>query len=604
MATYSLEFFSNKNYIKKYIDFLIDRENIDAKTALYKDEIKISTTQDEKLLELLGSKLPLSVFMGEFSSCDDFSGERVYVDEGRVELSICPNCLEELFDKNSTSYLDYKKCCELCGSEEFCSDSLELAVTGSDIDGLQSEDMYKKIADMFLQKGSLFFNGIYGDMTLFSEYEEGCTYAFTLNPEDVKEQFFISNEELVLLNALERPIVSLQTKPGSILAESGVPYFYLSVANESLLYILLYFMKKVGVGFVYAKNGKFSDLEVTIKGTTGKRRESLKMGVNGKNRYIIDGDRALAPIRITIKDTQDKLSVFGKWGALLSEEIVYADRLDRLSMIGVDKVITDLNSPANISHANTVKIPKDDASARAVAIFEEKKSFMNCYLSLENPDSALGLYVKGRYRRVLEVASIPFSSETIFSGLTKSAKVPEKLLENYKNSFEEEFGMCEGILCDKQRFSSSLKSIFGVLGVFISPLGGLDSAYERVYHSALFFNGESGVKIDMSVVRINDKYMFDWQKSLASILSFKLAGVHKDMLSYSLFESFSDFINENIIELKKQSGLDELYLNGSFIANSIFTKRVLKHAGATYTPHISRKLPLEGVSLALGGLDV
>jgi hypothetical protein len=105
----------------------------------------------------------------------------------------------------------------------------------------------------------------------------------------------------------------------------------------------------------------------------------------------------------------------------------------------------------------------------------------------------------------------------------------------------------------------------------------------------LGFAGSGGVKVDVNYAQGR----FDYHALLASLMSFKLAGVATPLLSYSLFESLSDLVTDTLTQLKARFKTDEFILFGSLLGNAAFFSRVRKNFGHAH-PHISSRFALDG----------
>jgi len=580
---------------------LFKNSGLEVKVEQFKDGIFIETEDDERVLELLGSRLPISVYMGEFGVVDSFGGEEVYLDDTPTNLSICPSCLDEIVDKDSPSYLNHTKTCELCGVKNITTSRLEQI--GLTLKSSGATEFFEAFAKAFIENGSATFLSHFGFITIYKEPCSDMEYALAFSVEDLRDSFSMSEDELLLLNSIERPRVPLITKPSSPLKSFGFNTLNASVTSCAMSYLVLFFLKKEGVNIVYARKGEYAGVKAFFKNTTSEDMP-LVASANSKHRFLISGERGLLPLIVQNSDLSDKMSIFEPYAAIVNKGFIKANRLSELELAPVEAVTVDTDSSLKISHTSVLRIKKCEAYARYVNIFESEKAFISLYLSLEDDGSGLGIFREGRYKEAFSFASVPFCVDTILEGLIASNRVPEKLIQNYKDRFDKEYEKLSSMLNEKEHYSSKIGDIFTILSLFIEPSSDIKSSYAKLYNSSLLEELDGGVKIDMKLLKINEKYIFDWQKSLSSILSFKLAGVSTSILAYSLFESFSDFINENIIELKKQSGIDRVYLGGSFLGNVIFTKRVLKHSSNIYTPLISRRATLGGISVAIGGVNI
>lgn len=601
MAIYSLRFTLQKTTIKNYITHLLKDKGLDCEVRQSGEFIYFKTSQDEEVLTLLGAKLPVSLFMGGFEVSGDFPEDAVTTDT-KDDLSICPTCVEELLDKTSQDYLNPLKHCMFCGAVDILEGVTSPKLRLSGFESTDGEAVLKKSVEIFEQTGALSIQTHHGDITVFKAFDAACNYALGLSSGALSRYFWMNEEENRMLGSLEKPVLELETKDVSDAKKSGFNIFKAAVADDAMTYMFLYFLKQQrDTAVCFVKQGQHTDNRLYFTDAVLKTAASrLEAYSNTGLRFITAGSRGVVPLVFSVEEQADKLSLFGGIATQQQGAEVETDSLKNITLKEVESVVMDMEGNYAIEHGTVKTLARDDAFLLFVKNYLHQEDFISCYLSLNSERSSLMLLSQGKPRKILDFASIPFDITVIFNGLEQQSDTAIKLLGNYKEKFQDEYNALLDILNNEEKYVASLRDIFGVFGLLIDPSQTFDP-YACLYNNALGYSSEGGLKIDMKLVKINDRYLFDWQKSLMSIISFKLADVSGEMIAYSLFESFCDFINENIIEVKKQSNLENVYLGGCFLSNKIFTKRLLKHSSNIYKPNIPH-LPLEGVVQSIGGI--
>lgn len=172
----------------------------------------------------------------------------------------------------------------------------------------------------------------------------------------------------------------------------------------------------------------------------------------------------------------------------------------------------------------------------------------------------------------------PFESSGLVQKLTDSSNARKRLMENFQAAFPENYRALEALSAQDE------KSLFDAVGAII----GLEGGFEAISDASLSFSGNGGVKVD---VRFGEG-SFDTLSFLASLISFKLAGVENNLLTYSLFESLADMATETLSQLKSRLKTNEVILFGDLMANTPFYSRVERNLGNA-TAHISSRYPLD-----------
>ncbi len=202
--------------------------------------------------------------------------------------------------------------------------------------------------------------------------------------------------------------------------------------------------------------------------------------------------------------------------------------------------------------------------------------------------SSVGAYLtsSGALRFILRSAKVnkpviafePFQSDGLLETIAAASEAKSRLVENFKTAFP--------------AVSSRLATLQGAesdaLFRAIAAIMELDGGYEAVHDASLGFVGNGGVKVDVRYAEGG----FDYHALLASLMSFRLAGVETPLLAFSLFESLGDLVTETLTQLKTRFKTNEFILFGDMLANAALFSRIKKNFGHE-NPHISTRFALD-----------
>jgi hypothetical protein len=202
------------------------------------------------------------------------------------------------------------------------------------------------------------------------------------------------------------------------------------------------------------------------------------------------------------------------------------------------------------------------------------------YFSFAEPDSFLGTHDPGgRITRLIEFLPLPVRGADLLDAIASIDETGPRLIANYRQAFPElyhgfaSFSPEEGAI--------EIEALAWLLGA-TSLILGLE---ERDLARALV-PAEGGVKVDTAVIEKDGRYLLDGRRLLRSVMSYRIAGVPRDVLARSVFESLGDFAAEAVRRLLKDWKADAIVCAGDlFAANNILRVR-------TRGAMISLRLPM------------
>ena len=215
------------------------------------------------------------------------------------------------------------------------------------------------------------------------------------------------------------------------------------------------------------------------------------------------------------------------------------------------------------------------------------KSIVNFYMSTKDDDgiSYYSFKIDGLVDSVKTFTN-PSSVEEFFEAVFKDEK-GQKLLENYKNRFEEDYN--KALQTDISIYSS--KSFYNYWQIAKVILGFENSILENAKESFL----EKGPRIDYKVFE-NKKLFnreFDYFSLIRSAMSFKLAGVDEKTISLGFVESLAHFIASEIDTISGFYDVDGVSLCGDMFQEDIFYNLVEKSITRNFKRYYNKEFVIQ-----------
>lgn len=109
--------------------------------------------------------------------------------------------------------------------------------------------------------------------------------------------------------------------------------------------------------------------------------------------------------------------------------------------------------------------------------------------------------------------------------------------------------------------------------------------------------------VDFVIREDKGSFYIDWQKALASLMSYRLAGDNEKIISFSMIESFSEFIENQVSKISTKFNTNNVVITGDFLSNTVLTGRILKHL-SRYNVFTNTLLPVSHENFVLGGMFI
>ena len=694
----SFDYLSGNDILLDLVKKIADKHRIKGYLLKDKDRVEIivsaSIDDMQKFSKELGEKLPYSIFMGEASTqvieeLPDFIPEKFEIKKDinilPQNLSICPSCLNELFDVNNRRFYFPFISCNYCGShhsflyeypferektvfrffkmcreceKEFkdsksfrykypltaCPKCLtpmyfkegkkEAYLTGSD-------EMYqaiKKITDLIKEGNLIQIYTTNGDKIVGSVSKENIskirniygrkplTVMFT-GIDHVNKYAVASQNELKALASQEKP--TLYLKPTDLFKDFYDTGFFLGKLPDDPVFLMLCEnLKKEGIEHLIIEDLKenITDIELNADIPVINPQKDMKIMVVEDLFLIEDGEKGIIPNIVKSKLTGN-LSIFGDYAALdLGEGEYLIDRKEKI-INQIDGFVDSVESfnygikreDINIPY-NRKKEYKDYQGAILSVLAEHNiidKPAVGIYLSHRSDNNLIA--VKSHTKPLTPLIRIKpvriyndFSKTVSFilNSIKNSSQEGDKLIKNLCKNFPE---ICERFPVENPegdyRSSSNLTAVLNAISILTGLFPHNDiHFYEEPFlylqKKAVEYRDKKGLKVDCVLIEKDGEFFLDWIKLVQSVLSYKVAEAEKEMIAFSVFEGISDWIiNETSTVLSKLK-IENVALAGDLLMSPLLSGKLINYFSKNHKLYINRKLPVDRVNVAFGGIFI
>ena len=192
-------------------------------------------------------------------------------------------------------------------------------------------------------------------------------------------------------------------------------------------------------------------------------------------------------------------------------------------------------------------------------------------LSRDNP-MCFWLKSGEKYQSALN-AEFELNARLVFEGIA-SYKDGDKLLANFRRAVPQIDAHLESL----GQASQKSRNIFAFLGVVAKVLGYGEDAY-ALLENAKGYVRDKGPRIDYKLVKSEQNILsLDYPKILRSCMSFYLAGVDRETLSYGVLDSLGEFVGNLMQDLCVNFAARKILLCGNLLEEKILLDKILHYA--------------------------
>lgn len=549
---YKFEYLSNNNTL---INYLLDIAGDEKMTiALVRDEDNINcyaqAEQDELLAfsDKISTNLPMSMFLTntDLKIVEEMpkSNIKTTIDK-KYNLSFCPKCLQKVQDEKSDNYYNPFTTCKMCSNTSSID---KLIVSNGDETKDISEfkeviqEVAKNINDGLKVKiktlsGTFVFEKL--DNLKDQENQTDINLLCT-NLINIANVLIAKKAEVVALASIEKPQLNLKInevyKYKNIIKTPSVNVRY---SNDLMMYLISKELINYGIDFLSYKKDDTFDYSVDFNGF--EQNEELD----------------IPKVKLL---SNDKLVVL--------ESNNYDKRLNQFYE----------------------KFEESSKSQAIVALNENnllKKKVLNFYNSTTQDDNVvLYSYELNGFLDILKY-ELPNTMQELFDTIANDDETGEKLLNNYKNKFPENYE--KALNFDMSTLNAnSIVSFWTIVETILD----LNDTILNLAGASLL---EKGPRIDYKLLEQEEFYdkTFNIVKLIKSGVSFRLAGVDDNTISLGYIESYTHFIS-SIIDLVTEEGeLDGICLSGDLFTYDIVSQLVHKGITKNHKIYYNKDFPIQ-----------
>ena len=613
---FEMDFVSNKRYIADMVRDYAEITDIDVEVIQAEEKIVLVFAKDDAKIEsfLLGleSRLPASVFLKK--SRHFFSEEKPLphaIDQVQlpVNIALCPECQKEMFDVSSRRYYYPFTSCNHCGTQHPFVNSYPFTRENTGMKFLvpceaclqeqkknplrrdypliscvecgiplrmrdknneryaNDKGSYRKlfeVAAKAVAKGKTVLmktpNGYRRFYKPSKEVYEAQDIAMMTQANALNKHLMMVTQEFNALLSIERPIVRVATKSEETKALFGTTVL-VKYPDDGMSILLAKELANLGLEFVmYAQSdaAALADFLIDFDIPTQPQQDT-KLFINQDMQFFVEGERIIYPAyeaaEKNVLCVANGLAAVPYCGGMLMDTQEHFDAVDVSCVYRLEE--------DDFSSGHSCEKPFRLYSASMLSVLAEHHLLREKVIGIHFDEALHFLYYN--QKEVIDVVPPnPFDAHSMFEHIATLREGSDRLVTNYQKAYPEIFARLEDLQEDADLFT-----------VTAIMLGLEDESFEGISAKALGFLGKGGIQID---TRVKDN-RFDNYAFLASIMSYLIAGVESELLCYSIYESFGDYIAEIIGQLAAKTKAQYITLTGETLANQALYARIQRHLG-------------------------
>ena len=596
-------------------------------------------SEHEKLQECLDSianTLPASIFLRSSKSYTN-EVEPDGLPELKMEyplaLGLCPECQKEMMDVSSRRYYyPFTSClccggnhaflnrypytrenssfrflvpCDACQKEmeeagrkerhhinscHHCAPPVRLTHKAKERyanDAGSFRTMFEVAAKAIADKKSLLVKTTMGYRLFHTVEESGFdSILMMIDANRITDHLSLITEEYQALLSIERPILYVALKNETLKETLKANTAFVKYPDDGFSILLGVELQKLGYDFIaYEEADANTQADMVMEYDLAITPQTdIHYFINKDTRFVAAGERVSFPT--FIKHKSESMVVAGTQAALPYKEGLLVDKVEYFEEMGVKVAgVRALAGDTHHYHSHQESFYEDEAAFAAViaqndafgtkcvgAYFEEELSF---------------LYYNGT-KTIRVVPAKEFDTSDLIERLKSLREGSDRLMENLKTREPHIYKELEKLQNKKG------VSLFEAAAIIMELE---ERSYLGVSKEAMKFIGKGGIQID---THIKDN-RFDYAAFLASIISYRLAGVESTIVAYSIFESLGDYITEILQELYAKVKAKHFAICGSYFANQSLYSRIERNFKLT-PPLIGKSYPLGKESAVVGAV--
>ncbi len=627
-----------QKYIKNYIVSIVRKFNINATIRQNKLEIACAfASEHEKLqecLEAIAQELPASLFLKSSKSYenDELPNNLPELEnEYPLNLGLCPSCQKEIFDVSSRRYYYPFSSCSCCGGNHSfvtsypykrhnsafkfltpckscqkeqtsvgfkehhelnschdCGVAVRLVDKTSERyanDSGSFRTMFEVAAKAIKDDKKLLIKTTFGYRVFYkTDKLNNDSILLMINASKVTDHLSLITEEYNALLSIERPVLNVTVKNEELKELLGANTSYVKYPDDGFSILLGTELQKLGIDYIaYEEVDENYKADLIMDYDLEVRSQSdIRVFLNKDDLFIAEGERVSFPSH-NFKE-KSLVSVAHDYVALPQEGKMLFDSMENFESISVNRA-NILEGIEEEFHKNQKTFLQDEASF--ISVIAEHNAFDKRCVGAYFDEEPSFLYYDGK--NVLRIVPPKeFDGSKIIKDIKNLREGSDRLIINLEKNVPKIY---KKLLALQERESVKFFEAVAIL------LGLKDESMRGVTKEAMKFVGKGGIQID---THVKDN-RFDHGAFLASIISYQLAGVSTSILAYSIFESFGDYFNDILQELKGKTKATEIVLCGTHFANQSLFSRMQRNLKMS-PPLMNNNYPIGKENAVVGGV--
>ena len=633
-----LQIASNQHYIKNYIVALTRKFGVEAKISQSQEKIICAFASEhaklQECLDTIAQNLPASLFL-KASSSYSIEAEPTSLPETShhypLNLGLCPSCQKEMFDVSSRRYYYPFTSCSCCGgnysflhaypyerantSYKFitpcatCHDEMhtfglkEAHQLNSCHDcGIpvrlvnKTSERYANDAGSFRTLFEVAAKALNDNKKLLIKTTFGYRLFYTaammhndsilmmINAAHITNHLSLINEEFNALLSIERPLLHVTLKNESLKEQLNANTAYVKYPDDGFCILLGAELQKLGVDFIAYEEADAEceadmlmdyDLEVNAQ-------SDMRLFLNKDISFVAEGERVSFPSQNF--EAKNVVSIADDFVGLPQSEQMFFDKMEHFDSISVAKANVLAGMDVTY-HSNQHQFLAEEASF--MSVIAEHNAFGKKCVGAHFDEEPSFLYYDAKHV-IRIVPPKDFDGSKILEEIKVLRDGSQRLVENLEKKMPDIYQKLQSL---------QSKEDVKLFEAVATLLGLEDVSMRGVTKEAMKFIGKGGIQID---THVKDN-RFDHVAFLASIISYQLAGVSTPIIAYSIFESFGDYFNDILQELKVKTKATEIVLCGAHFANQSLFSRMQRNLKAT-PPLMNKNYPIGKENRVVGGV--
>lgn len=502
----------------------------------------------EEFATRFSESLPHSLFLHatEASMVKEMPKESYTLPEQeKLPLPFCPKCLSEVMDSEHENHYNIFTECEACGY-------------GMDGEKRSYKDEFEKTANLIKEGKVVELNTFYGKYFVGLAGRVCNDISFDIIAYDlatVEKYANVEKYEITALGAIEKPLVKLKKKMNFTMdfEEVEADLIRFKIADDLILHLLMDELHKIGIDVLFITNEKIETRESLLLVEPKEELEPIEVVVSENDIAIVSGEKGLPSFPMSAKTVTPSVGSF--------YSVIKEHQLQDENIAGIN-------------------------------------------LSKEHKNNIL---VYGKKYGLVEYLSFHFefdSMQDIFEQIVATNETGEKIVQNYKKTYPENFDQISEIVFEDKAFN--LYKLWGVVAIVLD-FAKTDDPLEAagiLEESAMSFLGTRGPRIDYKLLSIEGKVHLDPLMTIRTAMSFKLAGIDQLMLCYGVIESFLEFIANELDEVKQSMDITAVAATGSLLGNKHLFSKMSKEIAVNHPIYFNNELPVDGRNMFYGGVSL